>query len=65
MKQDVELHKDMQAKDYTGGSVLHAACTGGSIECLDFLMELGGKNCDFTSKDSGGYGKNTTILCVH
>lgn len=45
----------MQAKDSTGGSVLHAVCTGGSVECLDFLMNVGGKSSEFTCKDLGGY----------
>jgi ankyrin repeat protein len=51
------LHKrgaDMQARDNTGGTVMHAACTGGSIECMKYLLRLGNTTTAFMSGDSGG-----------
>ncbi len=54
----------MQAKDETEGTVLHAVCTGGSVECLKFLLGLGEKHCDFFCKDSGGYSSFSVVLSL-
>ena len=55
---------DMLARDGTGGTTMHAACTGGSIECVKYLMSACRDKNIITSVDSGGYAMTLPMLIL-